>query len=95
MKAIIDIIKAENKNGQHDIIIARYNKDIEVNLNTGIMDNELPEIGETLTDGNRDMMVIGHVVIDGSVGVKFENSPSIVAGSQIVKMLSDDTVRVK
>lgn len=95
MTAIIDIIKADNRNGQHDIIIARYNKDKECNLSVGIMESELPEIGETLTDGNQEMTVVDHVVVDGSVGVKFDNFPSIVADSQLVKMIVDGIVRVK
>jgi len=92
MKAIIDIIKETSGTER---IVDRYNKDKECNLSVGIMDSELPEVGETLTDGNQEMTVVEHVVIDGSVGVKFDNYPAIVADSQLVKMMADGIVRVK
>ncbi len=92
MKAIIDIIK---ETGGSETIVARYNKDKECNLSVGIMDSELPEVGETLTDGNQEMTVVDHVVIDGSIGVKFKNFPSIVADSQLVQMLAAGIVRIK
>ncbi len=92
MKAIIDIIK---ETGGSETIVARYNKDKECNLSAGIMDSELPEVGETLTDGNQEMTVVDHVVIDGSIGVKFKNFPSIVADSQLVQMLAAGIVRIK
>jgi len=92
MKKIIDIIKETAGN---ETIVARYTIDKEHNLDTGIMDSELPEVGETLTDGNQEMTVVEHVVIDGRVGVKFDNYPALVDGGQLVKMLADVVVRVK
>jgi len=92
MKTIIDIIKGTSGSER---IVARYNKDVETGMNTGIMDSEIPEVGETLTDGNQEMTVVEHVVIDGSVGIKFDNYPSIVTDSQIVQMIADGIVKVK
>ena len=92
MKKIIDIIK---ETVGSESIVARYTIDKEHNLDTGILDSELPEVGETLTDGNQEMTVVEHVIIDGAVGVKFDNFPAIVADNQLVKMLADGVVRVK
>ena len=92
MKAIIDIIKETSGS---ELIVARYNKDVETGMDTGIMDKEIPEVGDTLTDGNQEMTVVEHVVINGLVGIKFDNFPSIVADSQIIQMIEDGIVRVK
>lgn len=92
MKRIIDIIKETSGTER---VIARYNKDKECNLDVGIMDKDIPEVGETLTDGNQEMTVVEHVVIDGSVGIKFDNHPSVIADSQILQMIEAGIVRIK
>jgi hypothetical protein len=91
MKKIIDIIKETEGN---DLVVARYNKDIENNLFTDLS-CEIPEIGDVVTNGSQDMEVSEYIVIDASVGVKFENFPATVAATQMAQMLADGVVWIK
>lgn len=92
MKKIIDVVR---ETPGMERIVARYNKDIETQLDTQGMDKEIPEVGDTLTDGNQEMTILEHVIIDGTVGVKFDNYPSIVPAEQVVQMIKSKIVKIK
>ena len=96
MKKIIDIIKDANANGKYDIVIARYNKDNETNLDNGGMDSELPEVRDILTNGQQDMVVEGYEVVgDGNVGVRIEGVKMLMDSRQLIEMMADKICWIK
>ncbi len=95
MKQIIDIIKEEIENGNKaDVNLAHYKNHTKQNLPIKNWIGELPEINDTLTNGEQDMAVIAHNVYGDTVGVEFDNGQNITS-DQIINMMAKKICWIK
>ena len=95
MKKIIDIIKEANTHGQHYVTIANYEKATKINLSTQGLDEELPEIGDVVSNGEQDMTVKSYNIFENRVGIAFMEFDALVSASQLIQMLDDGICWVK